>query len=123
MKKQQKVKWMKQVEEKDYSAAHSYLNLIFQPDVCPGIVQKLKEASITHFKAKDIFRASRTPLLTEKNSHVAKNLVKIKKGKKMSPLLLVRNTKNNSLIIADGYHRISAVYKFSEDCLIPCKIV
>jgi hypothetical protein len=27
------------------------------------------------------------------------------------------------LIIADGYHRLCAVYKFDEDAVIPCKIV
>ncbi len=27
------------------------------------------------------------------------------------------------LIIADGYHRLCAVYKFDEDAMIPCRIV
>jgi hypothetical protein len=41
----------------------------------------------------------------------------------LSPLLLVRATGNQEVIIADGYHRICAVYSFDEDALIPCKIV
>lgn len=123
MKKKQKIKWYKQPEEHDYPAAHSYLNLIYNPDICPGIIEKLKEAEVVHFKAKDIFRASKLSLLGVSNSHVKKNLEKIKKGKKMSPLLLVRNTKDNTLIIADGYHRLCATYGFGEDENVPCKIV
>lgn len=30
---------------------------------------------------------------------------------------------NGTLVNADGYHRLCAVYKFDEDAIIPCKIV
>jgi len=30
---------------------------------------------------------------------------------------------SEEVIIADGYHRMCAVYSFDEDALIPCKIV
>jgi hypothetical protein len=42
---------------------------------------------------------------------------------RLSPLLLVRDTRTSKLIIADGYHRLCAVYMFDEDAVIPCKIV
>ena len=48
---------------------------------------------------------------------------KILGGKKLSPLLLVRDTVRSRLIIADGYHRLCSVYQFDEDAWIPCKIV
>jgi hypothetical protein len=48
---------------------------------------------------------------------------KILAGKSLSPLLLVRAPNNPKVIIADGYHRLCAVYAFDEDALIPCKIV
>jgi len=38
-------------------------------------------------------------------------------------LLLVRDTRSSKLIIADGYHRLCAVYMCDEDAVIPCKIV
>jgi hypothetical protein len=120
--KKQKIRWMDDVELHDYPAAASYLTLIFPEDIVKNIVSGLKGAPIVHFKAKDLFRASRLSLLGVSNSHVAKNLEKIRKKKKMSPLLLVRNTKENSLIIADGYHRMCAAYFFNEDVLVPCKI-
>ena len=75
------------------------------------------------FKAKDIFRASRLNLLGIKNKHVDKNMEKIGNAEELSPILLVRDPLSNRVIIADGYHRLSAVYALSEDADIPCKIV
>jgi hypothetical protein len=75
------------------------------------------------FKAKDIFRASKLSLLGVSNSHIEKDSGKIRAGEKLSPILLVRNTANGWVIIADGYHRLCAVYAIDEDALIPCKIV
>lgn len=121
--KNQKIKWFKEPEEHDYSAAVSYLSLIYQVEDAKKIATKLKLAKMSEFKSKDIFRASRLSFLGTSNSHVQKNLKKIKRGKSMSPVLLVRDSINGNLIIADGYHRCCAVYFLSEDCSIPCKIV
>jgi disulfide oxidoreductase YuzD len=52
-----------------------------------------------------------------------KDLKKIREGTKLSPLLLVRDRNHAKLIIADGYHRLCAVYSVDEDAMIPCKIV
>jgi hypothetical protein len=57
------------------------------------------------------------------NSHVEHDREKVLAGQSLSPLLLVRATNNQKVIIADGYHRLCAVYSFDEDALIPCKIV
>jgi hypothetical protein len=38
-------------------------------------------------------------------------------------LLLVRDEANGKLVIADGFHRLRAVYALDEDARIPCKIV
>jgi hypothetical protein len=82
----------------------------------------LRRARVSHFKAKDIFRASALSLLGVSNSHVEKDRKKIKNGKELSPLLLVRDKVNGKVVIADGYHRLCAVYSLNEDALIPCKI-
>ena len=84
---------------------------------------KLKSAEMTEFAAKDIFRASGLSLLGVSNSHVEKDIARIARNEKLSPLLLYRDKANGKLIIADGYHRLCAVYKFDEDAMIPCKIV
>ena len=117
------IAWLGQPEEHDYPAAQSYLSLIYDETMANGFVKKLKRAGISQFKAKDIFRASGLSLLGISNSHVQKDRQKVESGKKLSPLLLVRDSRNGNVVIADGYHRLCAVYSFYEDALIPCKIV
>lgn len=117
-----KIHWLPEPEEHDYPAAQSYLTLLFPPKEAATLVRKLRRAPMTEFKAKDIFRASRLNLLGVSNVHIERNRKKIRAGKPLSPLLLVRDGRGG-LIIADGYHRICSVYGFDEDALIPSKIV
>ena len=117
------INWLPDVEEHDYPAALSYLSIIYHPDKVTQIVNDLKVSDIVQFKAKDIFRASKLSLLGVSNSHVHKDSKKINKGIALSPLLLVRDEINGLVIIADGYHRLCAIYKFDEDAMIYCKIV
>lgn len=115
--------WLPEPEEHDYPAAASFLSLIAEPQVVATQVSALKNAAMSSFKAKDIFRASGLPLLGVSNSHVEKNHDKIESGTPLSPLLLVRDPSHGKVVIADGYHRMCAVYTYDEDALIPCKIV
>ncbi|RFO98326.1 hypothetical protein DIC66_06005 [Rhodoferax lacus] len=117
------VRWLGDVEEHDYPAAESYLHLLHTEDVAHAIVQRLRGASLKQFKAKDIFRASQLPLLAAGNSHVQKDSKKISDGVLLSPLLLLRDEAQGRVVIADGYHRLCAVYAVDEDALIHCKIV
>ncbi len=117
------IKWLPEPEEKDYPAAQSYLGLLHSETETIGLVKRLRDARLSQFKAKDIFRASGLSLLGVSNSHVDKDRQKIKDGKALSPLLLVRDPQNGKVVIADGYHRLCAVYSVNEDALIPCKIV
>lgn len=117
------IKWRDKPEERDYLAAESYLTLIYDEKAAATYIEKLRRAPVSGFKAKDIFRASSLSLLGVSNSHVEKDRNKILAGKKFSPLLLVRAANIGSVLIADGYHRMCAVYAFDEDAKIPCKIV
>ena len=116
------VKWLDMVEEHDYPAAASYLNLVYAPTRVFKIISRLRAAKIVEFKAKDIFRASELSLLGVSNSHVMKDTNKIREGKRLSPLLLVRDKSNVKLVIADGYHHLCAIYQYDEDALIRAKI-
>ena len=117
------VKWLSKPQDHDYPAAESYLTLHFEEEAAARFVKRLRRAKVTQFKAKDIFRASGLSLLGVSNSHVKKDQQKITRGEKISPLLLLRDRKRGRLLIADGYHRLCAVYSFNEDAVIPCKIV
>jgi disulfide oxidoreductase YuzD len=123
MSKKIKVKWLEEPEEHDYPAALSYLSLVYQEKGAAALIEKLKAASVSQFKAKDIFRASGLPLAGISNAHVKMDQQKIESGQRISPLLLVRDPEHGKVVIADGYHRLCAVYSYSEDAVIPCKIV
>jgi hypothetical protein len=115
-------KWLSEPEERDYPAARSYLSLIYDKKTAKACVRKLKRAPVSEFKAKDIFRASGLPLLGADNSHVQEDRRRIQAGLALSPLQLIRDSANGKVIIADGYHRLCAVYSYNEDAVIPCKI-
>lgn len=111
----------KNPEKHDFPAAKDYLELLYDDSTTASFIQKLTEAKTIYKKCKDIFRASELPLLPPENKYVREDLQKIKKGIKLSPILLVRGT--NKLIIADGYHRICASYSLNEDLEIPCRLI
>ncbi|HEY3859963.1 MAG TPA: hypothetical protein VGM47_10200 [Gammaproteobacteria bacterium] len=117
------IKWLAEPEAQDYPAAKNYLTLIIKPSEAKAAVTKLKTAKVMQFAAKDIFRATRLSLLGISNSHVEKDRAKIVAHEKLSPLLLFRDKRNGRVVIADGYHRLCAVYSVDEDAMIPCKIV
>ena len=122
MSKEKEIRWLSEVEAHDYPAAESYLKLLYSPEKVLVIVKGLQQAELVEFKAKDIFRASHHSLLGVSNAHVEKDRKKIRKGVSLSPLLLVRDPQNGKVVIADGYHRLCAIYGFNEDAIIKCKI-
>ncbi len=117
------IQWLSEPEDHDYPAAESYLSLLYDRKRVTRLIKQLKQAPISKFKAKDVFRASGLSSLGISNSHVEKDRKKILRGERLSPFLLVRDERNGKLVIADGYHRMCSVYSFDEDALIPCKIV
>ena len=118
-----KIKWLDKPQKHDYPAAVLYLSLTMDQPAANTVAGELENAEMTEFAAKDIFRASGLSLLGVSNSHVEKDRAQIVSKEKLSPLLLYRDKTNGKLIIADGYHRLCAVYTFDEDAMIPCKIV
>ena len=121
--KGREIEWLPYVAEQTYPSAQSYLSLLFSKERVDAIITSLRGAAVVRFQAKDIFRASRLSLLGVSNSHVEKDRKRILKGESLSPLLLVRDEANGKVVIADGYHRLCAVYFFDEDAWIPCKII
>ena len=122
MDKSVEITWLNEPEEHDYPAAQSYLSLLYDERTARSRVEDLRRAPVSTYKAKDIFRASGLSLLGISNGHVDTDQRKIRSGQPLSPLLLLRDSPHGSLIIADGYHRLCAVYSFDEDAIIPCKI-
>lgn len=118
------VQWKSMPEEHDYPAAADYLALLAEDAVVTAIVADLRSAPIVVKKAKDILRASQLEALTPDNPHVRRDLLKVTEGKKLSPVLLVRGDcrANVPMLIADGYHRVCALYWADENIEIPAKL-
>ncbi|MGW4636719.1 hypothetical protein [Nocardia sp. NPDC004415] len=118
------VQWKSTPEEHDYPAAADYLALLAEDAVVAAIVADLRSAPIVVKKAKDILRASQLEALTPDNPHVRRDLLKVTEGKKLSPVLLVRGDcrANVPMLIADGYHRVCALYWADENIEIPAKL-
>jgi hypothetical protein len=117
--------WRELPDDHDYPAAEAYLSLLMPPAKAKRLVGRLRSAPIVRRKAKDLLRSSRLPVLPPENFHVALDLKKVKDGKKLSPVLLVRGqlTSHIPLTVADGYHRVCASYHLDEDADIPCRLV
>jgi hypothetical protein len=112
--------WKTEPEPQDYPAAESYLSLLVEPVEAARLVEALKAVDrLDTYKAKDVLRASGLALLPPDNKHVAADLAKVKAGRKLSPVLLVRG---EPLQVADGYHRVCASYHLDENADIPCRI-
>jgi hypothetical protein len=117
--------WKDEPDEHDYPAAQRYLSLILPRAVAKKLATRLRRRPIEHFKAKDLLRASRLPLLGPDDVLVARDLAKVRRGQLLSPVLLVRGgmSADRPLTVADGYHRICASYHLDEDAEIPCRMV
>ena len=123
MPKHARIKWLAEPKPGNYPAALSYLELVFPEKTAQRYVRLLERAPVSEFKSKDIFRASGLSLLGVSNFFVERDRRRILAGEALSPILLVRDTPNGRVIVADGYHRLCSVYSMDEDAPIPCKIV
>lgn len=117
--------WKKRPEDADYTASLSYLSLQFTTVITKRLVRRARQGSPIQHVAKDILRASRLPLLPTQELHVADDLRKIRKGKPLSPIILIQGdmTKMRPLIIADGYHRLCAACHADEDAPVTAVMV
>ena len=113
--------WLAEPEESDYAAAAQYLTLVLADDRSRAVATRFGDAPLLRHRANDLLRASALQLLPPE---VVKDLKKVRKGKKLSPVLLVRGgLGQRALTVADGYHRICASYHLDEDATIPCRMV
>jgi hypothetical protein len=117
--------WAPKPARHDYGAAEAYLGLVFRAGVVKALVRQLRRAPTIQHAAKDILRAANLPILKKNSLHVAADLRKIRKGKKLSPVLLVAGDAEHGapLTIADGYHRVCASWYWEENTPVSCCLV
>ena len=113
------IKWLALPESHDYDAAQKYLELVLSEKEVKHAMHELRHAAHTHkWKAKDILRAADLEPLPADNEGVAAKLAKIRAGNPLAPVLLVQR-EDAPLIIADGYHRVSAAHLQDESTEVP----
>ena len=120
-----KIAWKNKPEQKDFDGALAYLNLVYPKSKADELVRALGKVKVIEHTAKDLLRASALPLLDREEPHVDADLQKIRKGKTLPPVLLVRGDADEGvpLTVADGYHRICAICYFDENAPVACCLV
>ncbi len=119
-----KVHWLDEPEPKDYDAARSYLSLLVPGGQLDELILALRSATSGSWRAKDILRATRLPLLgAHESPEVAAKLAKVTAREPLSPILIVVLRPDVVAQIADGYHRTCAAHLCDEDALVPGRIL
>jgi len=114
------LKWLDDVEDKDYEAAYDYLSLRYDPPTAKDMVRSLRKAEIEHRRANDILRACGREPLSYDDPGVRRGLQKVWSGKALSPILVVSFPVGGD--IADGYHRVSVTYHVDPFAMVPLRI-
>ena len=119
-----KVAWLAEPEPHDFAAADHFLQLMLHKHHVAVALKRLRKrrAKPRSFAAKDILRAADLACLPSDNEGVAAKLAKVRGGKPLAPVMLVR-PKSGPLIIADGYHRVSASHILDESTPVHCVLV
>ncbi len=115
-----KIRWQDDVAEHDYAAAEAYLSLKLDSEGVGKAVKRLRKAPLTTRRANDILRAAGLTAAPLDDPGVIKDLVKVIEGKRLSPVLVI--SAKNGADIADGFHRVSLVYRIDPYQEIPLKL-
>ena len=114
------IKWADRVAEHDYAAAEAYLSLKLDADAVAKAVKRLRKAALTTRRANDILRAAGLTAAPLDDPGVMKDLIKAIEGERLSPVLVLSGKK--AADIADGFHRVSLVYRIDPYGAIPLKL-
>ena len=115
------IKWAEHVADHDYAAAEAYLSLKLDEDAVAKAVTRLREAPLTTRRANDILRAAGLTAAPLDDPGVMKDMIKAIEGTRLSPVLVISGKK--SADIADGFHRVSFVYRIDPYAAVPLKLV
>lgn len=116
------VKWRKRPRNKDYPAAEAYLALIMGPARARAMGRRLRAAKLRQLPARDILRASRTPMSEVRAFDWVRQNKDIRKGRRFAPLLLVCDSQTGKLIVADGFHRLCAAFAQDQNATVRFKL-
>jgi hypothetical protein len=114
------IRWADHVAEHDYDAAHAYLSIKLTPVATDKALERLRKGELTSRRANDILRAAGLTAAPLDDPGVVKDLIKVIEGKALSPVLVVNGSQGAD--IADGFHRVSLVYRVDPYGVVPLKL-
>jgi hypothetical protein len=114
------IRWRKDVADHDYAAAEAYLSLKLPPATVDKAVTRLRKAKLSTRRANDILRAAGLSPAPLDDPGVLKDLVRVIEGKELSPVLVLGGSEGTD--IADGFHRVSLVYRIDPYGAVPLKL-
>lgn len=115
-----RIRWLDDVADHDYAAAQAYLTLKLDEASVAKIVERLRKAPLTTRRANDILRAAGVAPAPLDDPGVMKDLIKVIEGRRLSPVLVVSGAAGAD--IADGFHRVSLVYRIDPYEELPLKL-
>jgi hypothetical protein len=113
--------WLKDVEDHDYEAAFDFLRIRVGRKRAKALVERLRSVELVQMRANDILRACDLTALDIGDPGTHHNMVKTIMRKPLSPVLLV-SLANGASTIADGYHRVSWIYRISPWAYVPGRL-
>jgi hypothetical protein len=115
-----RINWAPKVADHDYAAAEAYLSIKFADQKVAKLIDRLRAAPLTTRRANDILRATGLTAAPLDDPGVVKDLIKVIEGKQLSPVLVVGGKRRAE--IADGYHRVSLIYRIDPYSEVPLKL-
>jgi hypothetical protein len=115
-----KIEWLDDVAEHDYAAAEAYLSIKLDQSVVAKAIARLRKAPLTTRRANDILRAAGLTAAPLDDPGVMKDLIKVIERTRLSPVLVISD--GSRADIADGYHRVSLVYRIDPYGDVPLKL-
>jgi hypothetical protein len=115
-----KIEWLDEVAAHDYAAAEAYLSIKLDEAVVAKFIERLRKAPLTTRRANDILRAAGLTPAPLDDPGVMKDLIKVIELRRLSPVLVISD--GTIADIADGYHRVSLVYRIDPYGEVPLKI-
>lgn len=114
------IRWREDVADHDYAAAEAYLSLKLGEPAAGKAVTQLRKAKLTSRRANDIIRAAGLSPAALEDPGVVKDLIKVIEGKELSPVLVI--TGDFGTDIADGFHRVSLIYRIDPYGEVPLRL-
>jgi len=116
------ITWKDEPADENYRSAANFLGLVLPAGLVTRSVQALRTVGTRKYNPHDLLRAARLKPAKASDLVYQNEIGKVEAGEPWSPVLLV--AMYPSLIIADGYHRVSVAFDLEEQDvwarIVPC---